>query len=101
MMIDVTTVLISCILAISLLVFKYEKQIDKLVKANKKMFDENLNLLNYIENLMKSHKELAFSHDTLYEILKEKFTDEEIEMYKEKFDAILVKCIREDANKEQ
>lgn len=77
--------LISCVIVIFLMVLRYELKINKLLKHNKKLAKDNVDLLQAMDSLIVAGSQLSASHDALHEILKEEFTEEEIkELYREK-----------------
>lgn len=87
--------LISCVIVIFLMVLRYELKINKLLKHNKKLVKDNVDLLQAVDSLIVAGSQLSASHDALYEILKEEFTEEEIkELYREKLRTILIERLQ-------
>lgn len=87
--------LISCVIVIFLMVLRYELKINKLLKHNKKLAKDNVDLLQAVDSLIVAGSQLSASHDALYEILKEEFTEEEIkELYREKLRTILIERLQ-------
>lgn len=87
--------LISCVIVIFLMVLRYELKINKLLKHNKKLAKDNVDLLQAVDSLIVAGSQLSESHDVLYEILKEEFTEEEIkELYREKLRTILIERLQ-------
>lgn len=79
-------ILISCAIVIFISVFSYEIKISRITKHNRLLARDNMELTDAIESLMRAGNELAISYDTLYEVAKERFEDEEIEeLFNEKF----------------
>lgn len=87
--------LISCVIVIFLMVLRYELKINKLLKHNKKLAKDNVDLLQAVDSLIVAGSQLSESHDVLYEILKEEFTEEEIkELYREKLRTVLIERLQ-------
>lgn len=87
--------LISCVIVIFLMVLRYELKINKLLKHNKKLAKDNVDLLQAVDSLIVAGSQLSESHDVLYEILKEEFTEEEIkELYREKLITVLIERLQ-------
>ena len=87
--------LISCVIVIFLMVLRYELKINKLLKHNKKLTKDNVDLLQAVDSLIVAGSQLSESHDVLYEILKEEFTEEEIkELYREKLITVLIERLQ-------
>ena len=87
--------LISCVIVIFLMVLRYELKINKLLKHNKKLVKDNVDLLQAVDSLIVAGSQLSESHDVLYEILKEEFTEEEIkELYREKLITVLIERLQ-------
>lgn len=87
--------LISCVIVIFLMVLRYELKINKLLKHNKKLAKDNVDLLQAVDSLIVAGIQLSESHDVLYEILKEEFTEEEIkELYREKLRTVLIERLQ-------
>lgn len=93
---DMTTiVLTSCVIVIFILVFSYEIKISKITRHNQLLARDNMELIDDIESLMRIGNELAISYDTLYEVAKERFEDEEIEeLFDEKFKLVAEKYMK-------
>lgn len=77
------------------MVLRYELKINKLLKHNKKLAKDNVDLLQAMDSLIVAGNQLSASHDVLYEILKEEFTEEEIEeLYREKLKIELIERLQ-------
>lgn len=88
-------ILISCAIVIFISVFSYEIKISRITKHNRLLARDNMELTDAIESLMRAGNELAISYDTLYEVAKERFEDEEIEeLFDEKFKLVAEKHIK-------
>lgn len=85
-------ILISCAIVIFILVFSYERKISRITKHNQLLARDNMKLIDATESLIRTGNELAISYDTLYEVAKERFEDEEIEeLFNEKFKLVAEK----------
>lgn len=85
-------ILMSCAIAIFILVFSYERKISRITRHNQLLARDNMELIDATESLMRAGNELAISYNALYEVAKERFEDEEIEkLFDEKFKLVAEK----------
>lgn len=88
-------------IVIFILVITYEYKISKIIKNNKQLRANNDKLAGMVANMAEAGDDLIISYKTLFEVARERFSEEEIEeLFAEKMENVLIQHVQEKENRD-